>query len=107
MTLKKIECIGEGGPRARPYGIWEVKGFGGALFSKHELQPQKSYAEANSVGSRGVFAYYLLQRERIYEVLEPVSWNRDEHYYMYLEGDEEVRGTVEDAFRWVKNATSA
>lgn len=105
MILKKIECIGEGGPRARPYGVWEIVGFSGyEVFARTPLQPQKSYAGANSVGSRGTYAYYLLKPERVYEILAPQSWNQSEHYYAYVEDGAEVRGTMEDAFRWI-NAT--
>lgn len=104
MRLIKIECIGEGGLRARPYGVWEIVGIGDdGVFTRLPITPQKSYADANSVGSRGVYAYYLMRSERIYEVLAPRSWSSSDHYYAYLEDGQEVRGTTEDAFRWISD----
>lgn len=102
MKLKKIECIGDGGPRVRQYGVWEITGFGDdGVFSRFPLTPQKSYADANGAGSRGVYAFYLLKPERVYEILEPLSWSRSDHYYAYIEDGQEMRGTMEDAFRWI------
>lgn len=106
MKLKKIECIGDGGTRARPYGVWEIRGLDDAeLFQRWPVPAQKSYADANGAGTRGVFAYYLLRPERIYEIIEPLSWSRGDHYFVYLDDGQEVRGTMEDAFRWI-SATS-
>lgn len=105
MELFKIECIGDGSPRAKPYGVWEILGLGinGELFRKSAVHQNKDYAKANSVGTRGVYAYYLLQSEHIYEIVQPTSWNNTEHYYLYIDVDEYVRLDIEGVLKWLKN----
>ena len=87
----KIELIGDGTPRRRPAGVWELTGLspGEGGFLKRVLSPHKDYSKANSVGSRGVFAFYLLEEGKIYEVMSPQSWGNTNHYYVtYGQGQE-------------------
>ena len=108
MELFKIECIGEGSPRSRPYGVWEILGIDGneGIFKKTPVRPQKDYAKANSVGTRGIYAYYLLKSERIYEILKPVSWNGTDHFFAYLDVNELIRLDTEGVFTWLKNRSA-
>lgn len=97
----KIECIGDGGRfGSSRYGVSEITGIypSGAL-RKTPLRCNKDYSKANSVGSRGVYAYYIVQTGRIYEVYEPVSWKRTRHYFctVTLDGDI-VELTMEKVF---------
>lgn len=50
-------------------------------FIRVYLRGDKDYTEANSVGSRGVYLYYLLHTHRVYEVCRRVSWSKTEKYY--------------------------
>lgn len=47
------------------------------------------YAKSNGVGSRGVYAEYIMESWGIYEVSEQVSWKRVERYFCTVteEGD--------------------
>jgi len=96
----KIECVGEGSPRAKKYGVWQIldikKPEG---FVKSYLKPHKDYTNANSVGTRGVFAYYIIQEAKIYEVLRPLSWNRSEHYYVQFYQGNGIRLTIDKVFQ--------
>jgi hypothetical protein len=65
---------------------------------KREFIPRQArdYSEANSVGSRGVYAYYTLS-DGVYEVSERVSWKRTARYFIRVAdgqieeiGEEEV-----------------
>lgn len=97
----KIECIGDGG-RLGPsrYGVSEISGIypSGGL-RKVPLRCNKDYSKANSVGSRGVYAYYIVKPGCIYEVHEPVSWKRTKHYFCTVTLDGEiVELTMEEVF---------
>jgi hypothetical protein len=45
------------------------------------VRPNVDYSRANSVGSRGVYGYYLLD-DGIYEVSHPVSWRNHRRYFV-------------------------
>lgn len=47
---------------------------------------QKDYSRANSIGSRGVFLYFVLQ-PGFYEVHERQTWKRTRRYFCHVEGD--------------------
>lgn len=51
------------------------------------LRGLKDYSKSNSVGSRGIMVTYLLDSGHVYEVKQPVSWKRSEHYYCRVTGD--------------------
>ena len=86
----KMELIGDGTPRRRLAGVWELMGLSkDGPFCKHTLPPHKDYSKSNSVGSRGVFAFFLLEEGKIYEIMSPQSWANTDHYYVtYGQGQE-------------------
>lgn len=47
---------------------------------------QKDYSRANSVGSRGVYLYFVLE-PGIYEVHERQTWKRTRRYFCQVEGE--------------------
>ena len=49
------------------------------------LRGQKDYADANSVGSRGVYVYYPLP-PGVYEVQELISWSKVRRYFVRSAG---------------------
>lgn len=75
-----------------PRSCWvaEITGISPIYKYEREFLPRKlDYTNANSVGSRGVVAEYILESERIYEVKEQVSWSRTRRYFCAVsdEGD--------------------
>ena len=54
------------------------------------LRPKLDYSRANAQGSRGIFAEYILESGRIYEVLSRVSWSRDERHFCTVSDDGDV-----------------
>ena len=87
----KLENIGLDMPtHRRPYCKQVITiGKNGFLVTR-PMQYNRDYAEANSVGSRGIFDYYVLHHNALYEINEPVTWKRCDHYYLYIDpnGDE-------------------
>lgn len=53
------------------------------------IRPKLDYSRSNGKGSRGVFAEYILESGKIYEVLSRETWNRSRRYFctVTLDGD--------------------
>lgn len=68
------------------------------------LRGRKDYARANSKGSRGVFVYYILESDNVYEVYRPSSWQRQDRYFCTVDNDGSiVRVTQEQAEQWIND----
>lgn len=72
-------------------------------FERRFLSPNVSYIDANSIGSRGVFAYYNLREGQIYEVSSPLSWKRTDRYFCRVDGSSLVRMSRKEVDEWLKN----
>ena len=70
-------------------------------FAREFVRPKIDYAKSNSVGSRGVYANYVLDDGCIYEVSAPQSWKRTEKYFCSVYDGEIVRITREEVDMWL------
>lgn len=111
-VILRLECIGDnlawalkhgqspqklGKLSARQPWVAELTGIDPErLFIRHFLTGQKDYSEANSVGSRGVYRYFLLQSGNIYEVFARLTWKRSERYYCRINDDQLIRMTQQE-----------
>jgi hypothetical protein len=73
QKLRKFSCIeraaGAQASVAPPQWVAEIKGTGGKYGIEREfMMAKKDYSQANSVGSRGIYAEYYLETGRYYEV---------------------------------------
>lgn len=69
-------------------------------FLKHKLD----YSRANSKGSRGVYAEYILESEKIYEVKERTSWKKVYRYFCTVNQEGEIVILPESEVQeWLKN----
>jgi hypothetical protein len=101
MHVVKIECVGLGTERQQRHGVFRLTGLSSTQgpFLKEPVPAQRDYSQANGMGSRGVYAYYLVDEGPVYEVIKPVSWNRSDHYYaQYYQGNE-MRLDIEEVFK--------
>lgn len=55
-------------------------------FRREFIRGRKDYARANSVGSRGVMVWYILD-PGIYEVSSPETWKRTRRYFLLVNYD--------------------
>jgi hypothetical protein len=79
-THLKLEQIGKRRPWvARINGLDEE-----GRFVRDFIKPLKDYANANSVGSRGIYHNYLLD-SGLFEIYSPRTWNRDDRYFALIE----------------------
>lgn len=70
------------------------------------LKPKKDYSRANSKGSRGVYAEYVLESGRMYEVKEQVSNKRTIRYFCTVDGDGNVIDIPESEVKeWLKTVS--
>lgn len=65
------------------------------------LRPTKDYSQANSTGSRGIFAYYVLASNGIYEVSDRYSWKKVRRYYCRVEGTQIIEISRQEAINWL------
>lgn len=73
------------------YWVAEILGLDPVYqYQRKFLRGKKDYKFANSVGSRGVYAYYLLESGKLYEVKAPVSWKRSERYFCVVNNDGDI-----------------
>ena len=98
VTLK-IEQIGNPRQGFRNAFVKQWVGFNSNGIDEREIQGQKDYTKANSVGSRGIYKYYFLADGGIYHVSAPQSWNHTDEYYCQVVNDEIVRLEFEDAIK--------
>lgn len=54
------------------------------------LRPKLDYSRSNGKGSRGVFAEYILESGRIYEVLSRETWKRGRRYFCIVTQDGDI-----------------
>lgn len=76
-----------------PPSSWvaEITGFDEKYkYARKFLKPKKDYSRANSKGSRGVFAEYIIESRKIYEVKASLTWRRIERYFCTVDEEGEI-----------------
>lgn len=68
--------------------VAEITGFDPKYqYTRRFLPCKKDYKDASSNGNRRIYAYYLLDDGKIYDVLEPVSWKKSRRYFCTITTD--------------------
>lgn len=68
------------------------------------LKAKKDYSCANSKGSRGVFAVYILESGKYYDIKEQKSWKNSRRYYAKVNDDGDVVEVGdEEVAQWLKH----
>lgn len=70
-------------------------------FKRKFLSQKKDFSKSNSVGSRGVYANYMLEYGKVFEVSAPKSWRRTDRYFL-LAGQVDKVLSREEVLQWVK-----
>lgn len=70
-------------------------------YRREFLHYQKDYSRANSTGTRGIYATYVLDEGRLYEVSAPQSWSATDRYFCTVRDGRIVRLSQEEADDWV------
>ncbi len=73
-------------------------------YARNFLKRKLDYSRANSKGSRGVYAEYILESGKIYEVKEQTSWKRSHRYFCTVNQEGDIitigEGEVQE---WLRN----
>ena len=107
VTCKALkDCTGinllEGIPKNRDW-VAQILGRDPKYKYRREfLRPKVDYTRSNSVGSRGVYANYILEDGQYYEVKAPLSWRHSEQYFCTVENGSIRRVTKEEVDEWLK-----
>lgn len=73
-------------------------------FDRQFVKPRKDYSKANSVGSRGVYNWYVIESGRYYEVKEQTSWRRGDRYFIKVTENGDVQRVAKsEVEQWLKN----
>lgn len=105
LASLSLEAIGDDAPpMARIPGkqpwVARITGLDARYGLRREfVRGKKDYRDGNSVGSRGVRWYYLLE-PGVYEVNAPVAWQRVDRYFVASHRGEIVRIDRAAVERW-------
>lgn len=68
-------------------------------YKRNFLPYKKDYSRSNSVGSRGVYAVYILETGKIYEIKD----HKDRYYCTVTDNGNIVRLSEDEVKEWLKN----
>lgn len=72
-------------------------------YKRQFLRGKKDYRYANSRGTRGVYAYYILDEGKLYEVSDPKTWRHSDRYFCTVKDGQIVKLTEQEVEEWLKN----
>ncbi len=82
----RLEYIGFNTLAPKKPWVAEIQGFDVKhSFSRKFLNGEIDFSEANSKGSRGVWLFFLLSEDRIYQVSAFESWKSQQKYFCMAE----------------------
>lgn len=74
---------------------------GGRRFERVFLNGKRDYTDSNSTGSRGVVKWFELREGPVYEVSEPISWERGRRYFCRAVAGNVVQVSEEEVEAWL------
>lgn len=95
----KIERIGNDRLGHQPAWVKLVKGLIPRGLIEEFIQGNADYSNANSVGSRGIFEFYLLQEGEIYHVSSPRNFKQRDTYFCRVENGEIIRMEFDEVIK--------
>jgi hypothetical protein len=96
--MLELERIGTADPFVN-----EIYGHQPGEFIKRPVKGLVDYSASNGVGTRGVRRFFYLTANHIYEVSDPQSWTRTEHYYCRVRNGQVIRMNVGEVFSWLRS----
>lgn len=86
------------------YWVKEIIGINECgVFLTKKIKLMKDYANASSIGSRGVIAQCILSAEKCYEVKKPISWTKTETFYCTVKDGEVSKISKDEVMMCLKN----
>lgn len=75
----------------------------GGRIERRFVKGMKTYAEANSTGSRGVYLYFVLSEGPLYEIFDRPGWGKTRRRFARVIDGALHDVSTEDALQWVSN----
>ena len=75
-------------------------------FIYKRLKPIREYSEANSIGSRGIYLYYIVD-DGPYFVVDRYQWNKVRKYFVIANNGVITEITKNEAIEWLTKNTLA
>jgi len=73
-------------------------------YAREFIRGKTDYRNANSKGSRGVYIYYILESDNIYEILQPITWIKSKRWFCQVdENGDIIEIDKESVNQWLKN----
>jgi hypothetical protein len=75
---------------------------------RERLVARRDYSQSNNTGSRGIYLWYILESENVYEVQARTSQHQAERYFCRVTDDGDiVRISKEEADEWIKGCSAS
>lgn len=89
--------------------VAEITGFDQKYkYARKFLKRKLDYSRANSKGSRGVYAEYILESGKIYDVKQQISWKRVRRYFCTVNQDGDIVILSEsEVVEWLKSRSES
>lgn len=72
--------------------VAEITGFHSKFkYERKFLRCKKDYRNANNKGSRGVYAFYILESGKIYDIKHPYSWKNHDRYFCTVDDNGDIK----------------
>lgn len=87
------------------YHPWvaEIKGFSEKYnFDRLFIKGTKDYSEANSSGTKGVYMYFFLNKNKLYEACENISFLERKRVFIKTENNIITKISPEEAIEWTE-----
>jgi hypothetical protein len=96
---REIELMRLASPRLRPWVARIARDPAtGHLIRDFLPVETKDYSRANSIGSRGIYGYWVLG-DGVYEVNERLNWDKARRYYLRVAGGVKTEMTRQEVYR--------
>jgi hypothetical protein len=109
LTNSLIPGLGDATFGSVPPAGWvaEITGFDPKYrYARSFLKFKKDYSRANSKGSRGVYAEYILDEGKIYDVKQSVTWKRSKRYFCTVKDWQIVEMTEQEVIDILNKKTT-
>lgn len=75
-------------------------------FKRKFLKANVSYIDSNKLGTRGVYCYFNLEENCVYEVSAPLSWRERTRYFLLCANGVATRISREEVLSWFKSKSN-
>lgn len=87
--------------------VAEIAGFDGRGFSRSFVRAKLDFSRADDDGMHGIYANYLLDEGRLYEVFEHTGWGDGTRYFCRFDGELVIRLSEKEAIECLRSRSES